>query len=611
VTQMNEKFRLGKTIYIVIGLVFVFGILIAGVNSHYLLKYLPKGKVVEKEQIITKLSNQAVKDFKNEEYLLIYNDENPGSVGIKDNIIATLNYMKKNVTTVTQSNLPPSFDDYQYVIIAYEEIRNLASLDLLESYMEKGGMVLFAIRPELNGSLLNFYQKLGISEMGKFVTPDGLRLNSNVLIKQKHLAMKKEEITANSSLSVKLAKNCTIHMESLDQVPLLWEVPYKNGKFMVFNGTMLATKGSRGLIAGALSMLNENYLYPIMNMKVFYMDDFPAPIPKGKNKRIYDEYRRDIPSFYQDIWWPDIQKGAEKYDVKYTALAIQSYDDDVTPPFSVNYQERNTFIQFGRELLKMGGEIGVHGYNHQSLTVDPKIVEDLGYHTWKNQADMEESLNTVENFIHNLFPNYEIKTYVPPSNRIDTLGERAVTNALPTINVLSSLYLPDSEGKAAVHEFAQGDQFIYFPRLTSGYEYTQKKKWFMVNGVTSLGIVSHFIHPDDILDNERSFGKSWGELGQEYDRFLHEVHSDFPWLKSTTANNAGKQLVNYLNAEVFIKDEGDRIAVQIDRFPGEISFILRTNKKMGKLVGCEVQKVDEDVYFVNAKKASIEIGLVD
>lgn len=608
---MNEKFSLGKSIYVVIGFVFVFGLFIGGVNSNYVLKYFPNGISVEKEQIITKLSDQAVKDFNNEEYLLIYNDENPGSVGIKDNIAATLDYMKKKVSTVTHSNLPPSFDEYKYVIIAYEEVSNLVNQNILDSYMEKGGMVFFAIRPELNGSLQNFYQKLGISEIGKFVTPNGLTLNSNVLIKQKNLTMKREEITANSSLSVKLAENCNIHIESIDQVPLLWEVPYKNGKFMVFNGTMLATKGSRGLITGALSMLNKNYLYPIMNMKVFYMDDFPAPIPKGKNKRIYDEYRRDIPSFYQDIWWPDIQRGAAKYDVKYTALVIQSYEDDITPPFSEDKQERNSFIQFGRELLKMGGEIGVHGYNHQSLTVDPKIVEDLGYHTWKSQADMEESLNTVEDFIHDLYPNSELKTYVPPSNRIDTLGEGAVTNALPTINVLSSLYLPDSEGKAAVHEFAQGDRFIYFPRLTSGYEYTQKKKWFMVNGVTSLGIVSHFIHPDDILDNERSFGKSWGELGKEYDRFLHEVHSDYPWLKSTTANNAGKQLVNYLNAEVFINDEGDRISVQIDRFPGEMSFILRTNKKMGKLVDCEVKKVDKDVYFIKAKRASIEIGLVE
>lgn len=608
---MIEKFRLGKTIYIVVGLVFVFGLLVSAVNSNYVLKYLPKGTAFEKEQIITKLSDHAVKEFNNEEYLLIYNDQNPGSVGIKDNLTATLDYMKKNVTTVTHSNLPPSFDEYQYVIIAFEEIRNLASLDILESYMEKGGTVFFAIRPELNVSLQNFYQKLGISDIGKFVTPDGLRLNSNVLIKQKHLAMKKEEITANSSLSVSLGENSTIHIESLDKVPLLWEVPYKNGKFMVFNGTMLATKGSRGLITGALSMLNVNYLYPIMNMKVFYMDDFPAPIPKGKNKGIYDEYRRDIPSFYQDIWWPDIQKGAAKYDVKYTALVIQSYDDDVTPPFSENNQERNTLIQFGRELLKMGGEIGVHGYNHQSLTVDPKKVDDLGYKTWKNLADMEESLNTVEDFIHDLYPNYELNTYVPPSNRIDSRGVAALTNAIPSINVLSSLYLPDSEGKAAVHEFAQGDQFIYFPRLTSGYEYTQKTKWFLVNGVTSLGIVSHFIHPDDILDNARSFGKTWGELGKEYDQFLHEVHTDYPWLKSTTANNAGKQLVNYLNAEVYIRDEGDHITVEIDRFPGEMSFILRTNKKMGKLVDCEVQKVDENVYFVNAKSASIEIGLVE
>ncbi|MEH7080113.1 DUF2194 domain-containing protein, partial [Bacillus velezensis] len=84
-----------------------------------------------------------------------------------------------------------------------------------------------------------------------------------------------------------------------------------------------------------------------------------------------------------------------------------------------------------------------------------------------------------------------------------------------------------------------------------------------------------------------------------------------PWLESKTARDASTKLSNYLDSEVYIKEEKDRIVVSIDRFSNKMSFILRTKHKIGKLKNCTVHKVDDDIYFVEAQKATIEIGLVD
>lgn len=614
VGQMDYKFKLGKSIYLVIMFVLIIGLFLGIFNSNYILKYLPNKTVIgvnDGESSITRLSDDTLKGLNEDEYLILYNEEDSSSIQLKENILQTLAYMKKKAKAVTIADVPDTFDQYKNVVITFEEVSALPNIPVLEEYTAKGGSVFFAIRPEIKNSLYNLYRKLGIYEIGEFITPNGLKLTSNLLIKQDQMVMKKGEIPDNSSLSVGLDDRSIVYAESIDHIPLLWDTTYKKGKFMVFNGTMLETRENRGLITGAFSLLNEDFIYPIMDMKVVYIDDFPAPIPEGKNKIIYEEYRRDTPSFYQDIWWPEMQKLAAKYDVKYTGLVIQSYDDKVTPPYKKEDQNRNSFVQFGRELLKMGGEIGIHGYNHQSLTVNAKAVEDLGYHAWKNQEDMETSLNTVENYVREIFPNYEIKTYVPPSNRIDHVGEAALRNAIPSISVLSSMYIPDSVDYTTVHEFDQGETFIHFPRITSGYEYTKKKKWAMANAVTSLGVFSHFIHPDDILDDDRSSKKKWSRLGKEYNRFMREVHTDYPWLSSMTARNAGEQLTNYKQADVYIDEKKDRLSVQIDKFPGEMHFILRTKKKIGKLTNCEVEKIDEGVYFVKAKKASIELGLVE
>ncbi|WP_180968269.1 DUF2194 domain-containing protein [Cytobacillus massiliigabonensis] len=611
---MDHKFKLGKTIYLVILFVLIIGLLLGVFNSTYILKYLPNQAIIsmkDDEHNITRLSEETLKDLTEDEYLILFNEEDSSSIRLKDNISQTLAYMKKKTTAVTLSNIPASFNHYKNVVITFEEISAMPNLQSLEEYTADGGNVFFAIRPEIKSSLQNLYRKLGIYEVGEFVTPNGIRLTSNVLIKQEKLTMKNGEIPENSSLSVSIDDHCTIYAESMDHVPLLWDTTYKKGKFMVFNGTMLETRENRGLITGAFSLMNEDFIYPIIDMKVVYIDDFPAPIPEGKNKMIYEEYRRDTPSFYQDIWWPEMQKVAAKYDVKYTGLVIQTYNDEVTPPFRIDEHDRNTFVQFGRELLKMGGEVGIHGYNHQSLTVNQNAVEDLGYHAWGNQADMESSLNIVENYVKELFPNYDIKTYVPPSNRIDQVGEAALSNAIPSINILSSLYIPDSMEYSTVHEFDKGETYIHFPRITSGYEYTKKKRWTMANAVTSIGVFSHFIHPDDILDDSRSAKKKWSDLGKEYNRFMSDIHSNYPWLKSSTARNAGMQLTHFLRTDVYIEEKKDRIIVHMDKFSGELNFILRTKKKIGKLENCEVQKVDEDVYLVKAKKATIKLRLVD
>ncbi|WP_052404842.1 DUF2194 domain-containing protein [Bacillus rubiinfantis] len=611
---MDSKFKIGKTIYLVILFVFIIGLVLGLLNSSFALTFLPKGSVLggmENNIQVKRLSKQTLKGLKQEEYLLIYNQEDAESKNIKDNIVQTLSYMKKKVSPVSLANVPSSFNSYKNVIIAFEEVSMLPQLKSLETYTANGGKVFFAIRPELNGALQNLYRKLGIYETGEFTAPNGMKLISNVLIKQQQLTMKKDEIAQNSSITVGLDERCNVYIQSLDHIPLLWDVPYKKGKFMVFNGTMLAAKENRGLITGSLSLLNENYIYPIINSKVVFIDDFPAPLPEGKDKHIYQEFHRDIPSFYRDIWWPDMLKSAAKYKVKYTGLVIQTYNNQVTPPFKKKEHDENTFVQFGRELLNMGGEIGIHGYNHQSLTVNPKAVADLEYNAWKNQDNMEIALNITENYLNKLFPNYHLYTYVPPSNRIDSVGEAAVHQALPTIQVLSSLYLPDDSEYSTVHEFERGNDFLHFPRVTSGYEYTKNRKWVMANAITSLGVFSHFIHPDDVLDIERSSGKGWTELYKEYDAILHDINTDYPWLQTMTASKAGKQLSSYLDAAVYINEQPDRMTINIDRFPGKMEFMLRTEKKIGKLKNCLVQKADTNVYYVEVNKATAEIRLVE
>ncbi|WP_294152182.1 DUF2194 domain-containing protein [uncultured Selenomonas sp.] len=62
-------------------------------------------------------------------------------------------------------------------------------------------------------------------------------------------------------------------------------------------------------------------------------------------------------------------ENAKQHDLKYTGVIIETYGNQVKGPFHelVERTARDNVIIYGRELLRTGGELGLHGYNHQSL----------------------------------------------------------------------------------------------------------------------------------------------------------------------------------------------------------------------------------------------------
>ena len=135
---------------------------------------------------------------------------------------------------------------------------------------------------------------------------------------------------------------------------------------MVFNGTGITGDFWRGTIAGCINALNDTVIYPVINAKCIFIDDFPSPQYENDSEVLKEEYNRTVGEFYRDIWWPDMQKIAKQTGDIYTGLFVATYNDIVNPDDF--YYEQNSMEQYyGNSLLKNGYELGAHGYNHQSL----------------------------------------------------------------------------------------------------------------------------------------------------------------------------------------------------------------------------------------------------
>ena len=97
-------------------------------------------------------------------------------------------------------------------------------------------------------------------------------------------------------------------------------------------------------------------------------------------------------------------------------------------------------------------------------------------------------------------------------------------NIFPDLLVYAGIYTGNDEESLLLQEFEKDKDVsgtYDFPRLSSGYLYSDELMWDIYNGIAHYGIVNHFIHPDDLLDPERSQGTKWKDLDKNI--FLLEL----------------------------------------------------------------------------------------
>ncbi|KIL43537.1 hypothetical protein KP77_32430 [Jeotgalibacillus alimentarius] len=607
---MGYRFILSKSTIFIILFLLVAGPLVQLPRASYFLQTHedPVKGMTENVEMSSALSETEASAFSHEKHLIVYSEAGGHSELIKNQVMQTLSYMKRTGEPVGTEEVPEDLSQYKSITLATEKIDSIEDFENIISYVEEGGNLFFAIRPDISPIFEKIYRKLGIYELsGEYKQIESIIMTSDLLVNAKGLKVE-DEFFSNSALLLQINSDTELHARSEEGIPLMWSHSLGEGRVMFFNGTMLISKMHRGIIAGGLSHLAGPFMYPIINSKVFYIDDFPAPFPTGRHEGIYAEYNRDLPTFFRDIWWPEMQQIARENGLKYTGAFIETYNDRVEGPFKERVGEENLRI-YGRELINMGGEIGLHGYNHQSLTPDHEVSKHYEYNNWPSKDEMVQGLEEADAYFKSIFPNYELKTYVPPSNVLSEEGKEAMKQVIPSMDIIASLYHKDLKGLEYTQEFQQKDSFIEMPRISSGFHYSDENKWILSNMATLLGVFSHFLHPDDLIDYKRSNNDSWSEMRKQFTTMMDDHLEKYPWMKNETASESAVSLVNYENTDVFMKAEDIQIEVWLNNFTGSYTFLLNSDQKPADISGAFAEKISDRHYLVTATSDTIKIEL--
>lgn len=593
-----------KNIIMVLFLVVLLAFTVSFIRSEFVIQLNQNRnlELLDIEKVANKQIGDSLLEYTSSEKCLIIYDSGEEHIKIKENFVKVLEYIKREYDTISVDNVANINDRYSTIILIMEDLNKLEDVEGLMKYVFEGGNVFFAYRLGLSESFYSIYRKLGIIEVNDFIETSGIRLLDNVLIKAKGHEITKKEFMINSSISLRLENDCEKYAESLEGVQLLWKKKYGLGNIMYFNGTMLVDKLNRGFILGALSLIEDDFIYPIINSSISFIDDFPAPVPEGNNDKIVNEFNRTVERFYKDIWWPDMLELAAKYNIKYTGVIIGTYNDEVENITVEGIDLKiKDLIFYGRELINHDGEIGIHGYNHQPFSTKVLKDKELGYKPWKSMETIIDSIEEVNKLGKRAFPKYKLRVYVPPSNILYPEGRKAILEANSDLKIISSLYTRGESEDAYEQEFEiASDGIIEFPRFTSGYKGTYDSNWMILNGVTMHGLFSHFVHPDDILDYDRTGDKGWAELLKGYDELNKMVFENYGWLRSMTASEGTNELLKYLSCEPKYEKTDNYIKIYINNFSDKTYFIFRTTKEIKSVENCNIKKIDKNTFLIES-----------
>lgn len=263
----------------------------------------------------------------------------------------------------------PSLTSYDRVILLMPSLDGLGThLSDIMSWVSAGGSLMLAMPPDNSGYLQVIAPKLGIESAGyDYVKAESIVPSEDFMLG----GGERYELSDpfDSSLSVSLRETARVWAKTGDAgAPLIWSNDCGSGRTVVCN-IGIYDKVMRGFYAAAISLLGDATAYPVINSAVFYLDDFPSPVPSGDGTYIKRDYGLSIADFYAKVWWPDLQKLAQKYGVRFTGVMIENYEDAVNQTEPARQADTTQFRYFGGMLLQMGGELGFHGYNHQPLAL--------------------------------------------------------------------------------------------------------------------------------------------------------------------------------------------------------------------------------------------------
>ena len=479
----------------------------------------------------------------------------------------------------------------------------------LVSWAEDGGRFALMTQPEADDGFALINQKLGIVEYGSDAEEYvALSFHGGLVPLWGDRVFDTDLL--DFTLPVRLDEACSVYLETAGEAgwPIMWTRQLGSGRVAVFDANLTLGKDSRGYIMNLLSVLEDTLVYPIINAGMVFVDDFPAPQPAGFDQRLKETYGFSTQGFFRNRWWPDMKRLTWTEGLRYTGVLVETYNANVTGPFVPDSEERGIVRFYSSEILQSGGEIGLHGYNHQPLCPEGFEYAGEDYTCWPSTDNMSQAIRELVRYGHDFLPNAQFATYVPPSNYLSDVGQATLLSAVQELRTISGLYLPENGINSLTQEFKEeGDGSISVPRITAGFSIDDYNRLVMAQELGLHGVFSHFVHPDDVLDDERGAALGWETMYRDFQELAGEINAAYPQLRWSTASEGAAAVQRYDRVGIERHMDGNALEIKLSMFYDEVWLALWSDAEPMTISGADLYRISDRLYWLRATQPDVRI----
>ena len=475
-------------------------------------------------------------------------------------------------------------NEYYSVCITTRNIDAIGSIDMLIEYMAQGGNVIFTQLPEKTRANYSKLERImGIYETGDEYTHTDFEVWEGLLVGGPYAT--EDEFEFNTS-PVKLYGSCKTYavctdediVRNEDKNPLMWRTYHEKGAIFVVNGPMMREKSGIGILAAFLCDLHDDFLYPIVNAKATMLNNFPY-ITSKNDEALKEKYNREMLEFTRDIMWSDLVSIMRDSNLVYTAFVSQA-------DFNNTRKYNQSLIEFlSRELTRNKGEIA--------------------YTLPKGEGNLTANLKRDSSFFKEVFPKYQLKGLSLPAGKTTDFANE-IREYFPGVSTISG-------GLDQVDLAYIDKNTLTVPYSSRGFYSTDEQRWSLANYVTAIGIVTHEMDMDlPIMDETPEH--TWREASIEVSKYLNWQKWKYGWVPSYKMSEFSVKAKNFLYMNVDIKYSENEINAEIKNFTGEGFFILRTERTIKRIYGCDISKArhDEDgLILIKATEKNVRIITAD
>lgn len=452
-------------------------------------------------------------------------------------------------------------EEQDLVIFCDTSISRYADPAELEQFIAGGGRVILAAGLAEKARDLRLWPVFGIREKSAGEDCHELFFEKPLLPVQPERA----HYDGNSGSSkIEVSTDASVYIRDAGNgVPILYTYAWKEGGVCLINGTFLTDIRCMGLLTGAIGTLLPDFIYPVLGVKVVFLDNFPVVTP-ANDKLCKQVYGYSAEGFIRDVVWPAFQGTSLRTNTPYTAsiLAAASFDK------SFKAADDELFTTIGKSVLQFDGELVYVA----DCPEDGKVVFN-------------------EDFIvrfSEIFPGYTIQGLVLETDHFS-----------PEILDAPGADVRSVRGMLGNREMRLSwkDGYTVFPAATEGNSMEDGNLFAVCSVLGAYGMVSHVFDVDMLLASDENTAV-WDLDKKQIGLFESEVLARVTWLEGRTLTQTGDDVRSYQDMDYGWTMTGSRIELDCSGAAKGQAFFFHTNSRIVDAEGLTYQDVGNGYYLL-------------